>query len=125
MEKNKAGFRALILETDQSQRKGLALALMDFCSEIKFTGNPQEGLEMLRTIAFDIIITELKFKTADGIEILNHIKQTQPNAAIIVCSAYLTPYVKKRLENMTIRDVYEKPVNLEHLKKRIGILLSG
>lgn len=115
----------MILETDKSQRKGIALALMDFCSDIKLTGNPAEALELTAKDRFDIVITEIQFATEDGLEIVKSIRQQLPGAVIIVWSAYLGPRIRQRLENIGVQEVIEKPANLERFKQTVRSLLSG
>lgn len=119
MKNKQYGLRALILEPDKSQQKGFALAAMDYCSEIKLSDNPVEALVLINSSEFDIIISELKFPTADGLEIIKHFKYQLPKALILVCSAFIDHSTSKRLKNIGVKYIFEKPVSLEKIKQKI------
>ena len=125
MKKTSPGLRAMIIEKDKSQRKGIALALMDFCSDIKLTGNPGEALELAEKEVFDIVVTEIQFATEDGLEIVKNIRQRLPEAVVIVWSAYLSLRTQQRLKNIGVQEIIEKPINLDRFKQRVQSLLSG
>jgi len=57
-----------------------------------------EALERLRSAEVDLVLTDMKMPTMDGIELLDHIKTVDPDLPVIMMTAYGT--VEKAVEAM-------------------------
>ncbi len=58
--------------------------------DVRVAGNGTTGIELLERERFDIVLTDLKMPGADGIEVLRTARKIQPDAEIILMTAYGT-----------------------------------
>ena len=114
----------LIINTDESLSKGIALALEDLFSEILISVNPTQAVSLVKQKPFALIITEIQFRTMDGFDLLIALQAPSPETPILVCSAYTDENVKDKLKNMGITGIIEKPVCIDHLRTIIQSLIT-
>lgn len=84
--------------------------------------NGKKALEMLNTALFDLVITDLKMPVMDGFELLEHMKhmkRKRPGTRIMVMSFLGGPEVSERLNDLGVRQVIEKPADIETIMSRI------
>ncbi len=55
---------------------------------VTVTNNPVEAAELLGKEAFDLVLTDLKMPGLDGLELLEHAKNRDEDALVIVITAY-------------------------------------
>lgn len=87
-----------------------------------YSGN--EALDIFQSERFDLIITDLKMPVMDGIELIRHMRQLNPNQRIIVITAFpsqcmpwnrrLTPELPEA-EGLGTLDYLVKPFSSKHL----------
>lgn len=114
----------LVIDPDESHRRGTSLALKELFQEIKHVSRPQEALSLVAVESFDMIITEVRFPTTDGIKMLEGIRQVTPETPIIICSVHDVNVLGDVLETLKIDGFLEKPVELESLKERIKKIIK-
>ena len=117
-------LNALIIDPDIIQSKGASLALKEFFSDITVLQNPFKATEALLDKHFDLIITEIQFRTVDGLKLIKTLQKLSPKSHILVCTAYCTENIKKQLENLGIHTLLEKPMDVIHLKETLVILIN-
>jgi CheY-like chemotaxis protein len=84
--------------------------------------NGKKALEMLHTALFDLVITDLKMPVMDGFELLEHIKlmkRKRPGTRVMVMSFLGGPDVLERLNDLGVKQVIEKPADIETIMGRI------
>ena len=87
-----------------------------------YSGN--EALDIYQSERFDLVITDLKMPVMDGIELIRHMRQLNPNQRIIVITAFpsqcmpwnrrLTPELPET-EGLGTLDYLVKPFSSKHL----------
>ena len=83
--------RILIIEDEMDMLLLLQRILSDRASyEVTATGDPASVSELLRTEAFDIVLTDLKMPQRDGIQILEEVKGRDETIAVVLMTAYGT-----------------------------------
>ncbi|MFQ5649930.1 MAG: sigma-54-dependent transcriptional regulator [bacterium] len=83
-------MRILIVEDEEIQRISLQDDLQDAGYESTAVDSPFAALELLDKKPFDVVLTDLKMPGMDGITLLQRIKKLQPEAIVIVMTAYGT-----------------------------------
>jgi DNA-binding NtrC family response regulator len=58
--------------------------------EVKAEHDPFRAVELVERKPFDVVITDLKMPKMDGIAFLDHVRETQPSAAVVMMTAYGT-----------------------------------
>jgi YesN/AraC family two-component response regulator len=78
-----------------------------------------EALKKIRTIQYDLVITDVVMPKIEGIELIENIKQISPKTNIIAISGS-NPYYLYIINKMGIEDTYSKPIDttrfLDHIK---------
>ncbi len=107
--------RILIIEDDEE----MGSLLKDFLEQDGFQiDSVSNGSEAFRRIArepFDLIITDIRMPGLTGLDILPGIKKLQPEASIIVITAFGSEEVRRRAFDKGATAYLEKPVLFNEL----------
>ena len=79
--------KILIIDDERSIRNTLKDILEFEKHQIVLAENGKIGLEAAQSTSFDVIFSDIKMPEMDGIQALKKIRESDPNAAIIMCSA--------------------------------------
>lgn len=98
------------VEDDTSVRESLMRFLKRRFTRIYTAKDGAEGLEMYKANRPDIVITDIQMPVMDGIEMSKHILSINPDAVIVITTAFNEkPYIDKATE-IGIFDYLKKPV---------------
>ncbi len=82
--------------------------------------NGREAVEVLRSTAIDLLVTDLKLPEMNGFELLAWTSRHQPQLPVIVMSAFGTPEIEARLAKMDTLQFLDKPLDLRMLQEGIA-----
>ncbi|MCA1766376.1 MAG: response regulator, partial [Desulfobulbaceae bacterium] len=68
----------------------------------------------------DLVVTDLNMPEMDGFELIAHISQVDPEIPVIAMTAYGTPEMESRLNNMGAFQYIEKPIDFDSLLNMIN-----
>jgi CheY-like chemotaxis protein len=103
---------------------GLAVYANDFTVVTALNG--KEAVKVLDSTEVDLVVTDLRMPKMDGFELLAHMSGQYPNIPVIVMTAYGTPEIEERLQDMGTFQYLEKPLEFNVLADRIfDALKSG
>jgi DNA-binding NtrC family response regulator len=105
-------MKILIIEPDNSQRRGL-FAAMRTDWEVNQAQSVTGALSLLDKGTFDIIITEIQFKTENGLRILDALHDQ--STCIIISSASRSTSIDTFIAQNRCAHFLEKPINIEQL----------
>jgi len=108
--------KILIIEPEAVQRNGLAVALFRSDRIIFEVANPEEGIEILKNNAIDVVFTEIRFSAEDGMAALTRLVRRIDPRQVIVVSASLNEELCAGLHELGIRLIIEKPVDETQIK---------
>ena len=81
--------RILIVEDDPQARRNLHHILERGGEyEVKAAAEGQEALDLAAAREFDLVLTDLRMKKVDGMQVLNGIKQINPDTEVIILTAF-------------------------------------
>ena len=86
--------------------------------------NPTEALERLKEAEFHMVITDLKMKDIDGMEVLNTIKEEYPQIKVIMITAFASMDTAVEAFRKSVDDFFAKPIKIADLKTTVRRLLS-
>jgi len=86
--------------------------------------NAKPALERLKEQKFDVVITDLKMKDIDGMEVLKIIKKESPSTKVIMITAFASMDTSLEAFRKKADDFFPKPVKISDLKARIHSLLA-
>ncbi len=115
-------LKVLIVEDEDMIRKGL-IHTMDWtgmeCSVVGEARNGKEGLEKMKDLMPDVVITDIRMPKMTGIEMLEAGKEIGDFKSIILTSYSEFAYAQKAI-NLRVSDYLLKPIDEEELFKVIS-----
>jgi len=86
--------------------------------------NPREALTRLQEVKFDVVITDLKMRDMDGMEVLKNIKKDHPETRVIMITAFASLDAAVEAFRRHADDFFAKPVKISDLKACVQKLLG-
>ena len=80
----------------------------------------EEALMELKKQTFDIVLTDLKMKEIDGIQLLGHVKRIAPETVVLMMTAYGTVETAVKAIKMGAFDFLLKPVGPDTLEHNLS-----
>jgi DNA-binding NtrC family response regulator len=110
-------LKILVVEDDDSFRTVLNISLQRVGHEVMLAENEVKAFQLNQDNDFDIVISDVEIDQADGLNLINKIKDINPDTITIIISSYL-PF-EQHLENKRIRPHYflYKPFQFQQLIK--------
>ncbi len=113
--------KILIADEDSVARGTLTRVLTPSSDqfEVMAAGNEDEALTILSRHKINLFITDLHIAGADGFKFLSFIRRNYSEMPVFVMTAFGTPEVKNKVENVDKCRYFEKPLNVKLLTKSI------
>ena len=80
----------LIVDDKDSLRDMLAQTLSVEGYEVKAAADGEKAMELADASRFDVVLTDLRLPSMDGIEVLRRIKEMDPSQEVIMMTAFGT-----------------------------------
>lgn len=80
--------RILIIDDEEGIRSSLGLILEGEGYEVHTAGGSDEGLEVARATSFDVVLCDVRMPRRGGLELLPDLIELQPEATILMMSAF-------------------------------------
>lgn len=118
-------YRILVVDDEENQRDMLAGSLKKQGYSVEAAESGKVALELAGQKHFELALVDLKMPEMDGIELLERLKEQNPEMQVIMMTAYKT--VESAVEAMQ-KGAYHyisKPINLDELKLDIKKALNN
>lgn len=114
----------LLVDDEKSVRSTLSSFLKKAGYQVEEAANGQEAVEKLKTQFFDLVITDLKMKPMNGLDVLRESKEINPLTEVIVLTGYGT--VESGVEAMRsgAYDYIQKPFDRDEFLIVVGKALE-
>jgi two-component system response regulator HydG len=111
--------KVLVVDDQRNMRTTLALMLRGAGFEVEEAADGVQGAELGAKGAFDVVLTDLRMGSQDGIGVLRAVKEAEANAEVIVMTAYGT--IESAVEAMRLGafDYIQKPFTEEELLVKV------
>lgn len=115
----------LIIDDEPSLRKTLARIFQQSGFEVTTAENAEQGLDFLKTTAFDLVFTDLRMPGIQGLEMLKRIHTEHPSLPVVLFTAQ--PDVNSAVEALRhgATDYLLKPLKPEILIERAKSILAN
>jgi DNA-binding NtrC family response regulator len=127
--------KILIVEDQDAMRESLVIAFRDEGYQVEGVASGEEAIQRLSNDVYDLIITDLKMKKVDGLEVLKAAKTANASSEVVLITAYGTistavqairdgayDYVTKPFRHHEILKVAKKAIEKKSLKDRVKYL---
>jgi two-component system response regulator HydG len=116
--------RILVVDDEPSMRTTLSILLKREGYQVSLAESGAEALPLLAPGEYDMILTDLKMEGMDGIELLRHIKAVDPQAEVLIFTAYGTVATAVEAMRLGAYDYIGKPFDEEELLLKIARALE-
>ncbi|MDQ1271489.1 MAG: two-component system, NtrC family, response regulator AtoC [Planctomycetota bacterium] len=128
--------KILVVEDQDAMRESLMIAFKDEGYQVEGAASGEEAMHKLdNQNGYDLVVTDLKMKKVDGLEVLRAAKSANPSAEVVLITAYGTistavqairdgayDYVTKPFRHQEILKVARKALEKKSLKDRVRYL---
>ena len=116
--------RVLVVDDEQSMRELLGIMLRQVGYDVTVADGGEAAIKSLETEAFDLVITDLRMRKADGLAVLRAAKEHSPRTVVLVVTAFASTETAVEAMKLGAYDYVTKPFKLEELKLTIANALE-
>jgi len=116
---NKA--RVLVVDDELNMRTTLADILADDGYDVTTAESGERAVKLFRRRPFDAVVMDVRMPGIDGIEACRRIRQIQPDAQVIMMSAYSVEQLVEDSLREGIVAFLRKPLDAEQLLQLLGV----
>ncbi len=109
-------MKIMVLDDEPIVCKRLKPALEKQGYEVDAFTQSSEAMERLKETDYDIIITDLKMKGIDGMQLLTEAKTRRPETEVIVITGFATMETAKESFHKGVFDFVAKPFKLSEIQ---------
>ena len=113
-------LRIMVLDDESIVCKRLKPALEKQGYDVDTFTESAEALEQIQSTNYDIIITDLKMKGIDGMQLLMEAKQRLPRTEVIVITGFATMETAKESFKQGVFDFIAKPFKLREIQSVVS-----
>src|SRR6202171_6226903 len=115
----------LIVDAQRNMRTRLAMMLRGAGYEVDEAADGEQGADRGATGAYDVVLTDLRMGTKDGIDVLRATKDSHPLTEVILMTAYGT--IESAVEAMRLGafDYIQKPFTEQELLVKVAKALDN
>jgi two-component system response regulator HydG len=114
----------LIIDDHDSMREGLELLLRRRGHQTVSAATGKAGLDLLADTQADLVITDLKMKSMDGLEVLRAVKSRAPGTEVLMITGYGTVETAVEAMKLGAADFITKPFSSEEFAVKVDRLLA-
>ena len=115
-------IRVLLLDDEPivAERVKSSLEMSGYYVDSFISSN--DAIDNLKKVKYDILITDLKMSSPDGIEVLQIARELQPDIKAIVITGFATRQTAETVMNKGAVEFLAKPFKLSQLKKILSVI---
>lgn len=117
--------RIVVLDDEEKMVELLVRSLKRSGYDASGSSDPKATVELLKTEAVDVLLTDLRMPGLDGIQVLDRVKKISPSTDVILMTAFASVETVREAMKRGAVDYLVKPVSAENdLKPLLEKLLS-
>ncbi|MFH1574872.1 MAG: sigma-54 dependent transcriptional regulator [Acidobacteriota bacterium] len=115
----------IVVEDERPQRETLAHALRQSGHRVLEAKDAAQAVSLAQNDPVDVVITDLRMPGGSGLDLLQRIKEIQPEIAVVPATAYATVANAVAAMKGGAADYLTKPVDLDELDLVVARVLAG
>jgi two-component system response regulator HydG len=116
--------RVLVVDDEDSVRDSLRRALGRQGHSVEEAPGVKEAVEKLGAAPFDLLLTDIRLKDGDGLDLVGRARRAHPGLRIVVMTAFGSVNVAVDAMRLGADDFLEKPFRMEAVLNRIDRTLE-
>jgi DNA-binding NtrC family response regulator len=113
-------LRIMVLDDEPIVCKRLKPALEKQGYQVDTFTESADAMEQIKQVEYDIIITDLKMKGIDGMQLLGEAKRRSPRTEVIVITGFATMDTAKESFHKGVFDFIAKPFKLSEIQQAVS-----
>ena len=114
------GLEVLLLDDEPIVGKRLKPALGKIGCNVEVFEDPKKALERIDQKEFDIVVTDIRMDDVDGLQVLEHVRQSSERTKVIMITGYAMMAVAREAMEKGAFDFIAKPFKPNDLRKIIA-----
>jgi two-component system response regulator PilR (NtrC family) len=107
----------LVVDDDRSMREFLEIMLTREDYRVSLAASGDEACRILEKDEFDLLITDIRMKDVDGLDVLKKAKEISPETMVVMISAFATAETAVEAMKEGAYDYIPKPFKVEDFKR--------
>lgn len=116
--------RILLVDDEETIRYVLKEALVSEGYKVDVARDAFQALERFKMASYDLIITDIKMRGMDGIQLIREIKKSDSNLKIIIITAYGSLETVKEAAKLGVVEMISKPFKIREIKDVLVRMLN-
>jgi DNA-binding NtrC family response regulator len=118
------GHRIMVIDDEYVIGKMVKLNFEQDGYAVETFLSAEPALTRIKEEKFDVVITDLKMKGIDGMEVLREIKTNFPETKVIMITAFANLDAAVEAFRGKVDDFFSKPVKIKDLKASVARLMG-
>lgn len=115
----------LIVDNNYGVRMLLKEVLCGEGCRLYYASSAVEVFSVINEILLDLVLLDLKIPGADGVEVLKSIRKCQPEAKVMIITAYTELAIMQEVKKIGILSHFSKPFDINELRTEVNRQLAG
>ncbi len=111
--------RVLVIDDNEAMRDGMALSVSRMGHEVDACGAGADGIAAFAKRRHDFVVTDLKMAPVSGLEVIERVREVDPQAQILVVTAFGTVETAVEAMKRGASDFIQKPFSPEVLRAKV------
>ncbi len=120
----KPNFRILVIDDEKIVCDRLSMELERAAFEVEAYTESEQALQRMSTQHFDLVITDIKMRGPNGIEVMNFVKENHPSTKVIVITGFATVETAREVLKGGAVDFIPKPFKMSQLRELVQRLAA-
>ena len=117
-------MKMLLIDDDEWIRDSLSLFFEGEGCHLVAVETAEEGMEELKRQGYDIILVDYRLPGMDGLEFLEQIKDSHPDALTILITAYGSKDVFLKARKIGVQSFIDKPFTIRTIEDSLSRLIK-
>jgi len=116
--------KILVVDDERSMREFLEIMLQQDGHEVRCAESGVEAIELIGKDFFDLVITDIRMKPLDGLQVLRECKRISPKTVVVIISAYANTETAVSAMKEGAYDYLPKPFKVDEMRAVISDALQ-
>ena len=116
--------KVLVVDDQRNMRTTLSLMLQEAGYEVSDAHDGQAACDRVAADSYDLVLTDLKMGSMDGMQVLRHVKEIAPLTEVIVMTAFGTIESAVEAIRLGAHDYIQKPFSGQELLVKVNKALE-